>query len=114
MSDNKHQKHEEKTKNAARRPLGVRLNELLDVPADVLLGGCCLELRGRGELRVQGCRNILSYSTETITLALRRGVLCVRGAHLICTSYHAGCVQIGGRIDGMDFCESRPHAEGER
>lgn len=95
-----------------RRGAGVpfleRLSRCLDIPADVLVGGLTLELRGRGELYISGCRRILYYSTECISLALRDSVLTVEGCRLSCTTYYSSQVGICGRVDSIAF--SRPDA----
>jgi len=95
-----------------KRPLSERLGTFLDVPADLLCGGCYMELRGRNDLRLQGCRSILVYSDTEIVFRLRRGVVRVRGRRLVCTSYHAGSVAINGRIDGIEFPEGEGSASG--
>ena len=91
--------------NTEKRPLSERLGTFLDVPADLLCGGCYMELRGRNNLRLQGCRSILVYTETEIVLRLRRGAVRVRGRRLVCTSYHEGSVEIDGRIDGVDFTD---------
>lgn len=106
MSKKRREVDPKERENTEKRPLSERLGTFLDVPADLLCGGCYMELRGRNNLRLQGCRNILVYTPEEIVLRLRRGTVRVRGRRLVCTSYHAGSVEIDGRIDGVDFTES--------
>lgn len=93
-------------------PFLERLSRYLDIPADVLGGGLTLELRGRGELYISGCRRILYYSTERISLALSDSVLTVEGCRLSCTTYYCSQVGICGRVDSIAF--SRPDVSGGR
>jgi len=80
-----------------------RMGNVLDIPADLLRGGCYMEMRGQNELRLQGCRQILVYTAEEIVLRLRRGAVRVSGRRMICSSYHAGCAVIEGWIEGVSF-----------
>lgn len=106
MKQNRRGVNRKEQESTEKRPLSERLGTFLDVPADLLCGGCYMELRGRNNLRLQGCRNILVYTAEEIVLRLRRGAVRVRGRRLVCTSYHAGSVEIDGRIDGVEFTEN--------
>ena len=89
-------------KNEKHR-LPERIGSLLDIPADLLCGGCYAEMRGQNELMIQGCRKIAVYTEEEIFLLLRRGGIRVRGRRLTCISYHAGKIEIRGWITGIDF-----------
>lgn len=89
-----------------KRSFAERLGTFLDVPADLICGGCYLELRGQNNLNLQGCRRISVYTAEEIVLRLRRGCVRVRGRRLVCTSYHAGKVVIDGWITGIDFADT--------
>ena len=107
----KHEKTSGKErKDRQKASLAERMGSILDVPADLLCGGCYLELRGQNELKVQGCRRIVGYTSEEIVLRLRRGALCVRGRNMNCTSYHSGCVTIEGWIEGMNFRDAEGQA----
>ena len=92
--------------NAVKRSFAERMGTVLDLPVDLLCGGCYLELRGRNDLRIQGCRKILVYTEEEIVLRLRHGGIRVRGRRLVCSSYHAGHVMIDGWISGMEFVDA--------
>lgn len=90
-------------RHTARVPLAERLSRRLDIPADVFCGGLTLELRGRGELYIMGCRRIVYYSTERISLALRDSILTVEGRRLSCITYFNSQVGICGRVDSILF-----------
>lgn len=98
-------------RHSAGVPIAERLARRLDIPADITCGGLTLELRGRGELYITGCRRIVYYSTERISLALRDAVLTVEGRRLSCITYFNSQVGICGRIEGILF--SKPETRGE-
>ena len=77
----------------------------LDIPADVIEGGVRIDLRGRNQLIVYGCKKILDYSPTEIRLAVCKWVLWVKGEGLSCNSYLSGAVGIDGKIDAIAFEE---------
>ena len=99
--------NQDKRKRTARKeekcPLSARLGALLDVPADLICGGCYLEMRGQGELSLQGCRRIAVYTPEEIVLRLRNGSVRLGGKRLTCLSYHAGKITVRGWITEIAF-----------
>ena len=93
-----------KTQNVKGKcPLHERLGTFLDIPSDLICGGCYMELRGQGELMLQGCKKIAVYTEEEIILMLRRGRVRIRGSGLCCIAYHACKIEIRGWISGIDF-----------
>ena len=88
-----------------RRSLRERICQGLDIVPDCLPGECMVELRGRHAVTVSGGGKILLYTPEKIRIALKRGVLCVVGQRLVCTSYYVGAVGIEGLICGVSFEE---------
>lgn len=85
--------------------LKERLCRCLDIPPDCLSGAGLLELRGQSALTVRGCGKILTYTPELIRIQRRRGVLCVKGRRLCCTSYFIGALGIDGWIREISFEE---------
>lgn len=77
----------------------------LVLPEEIYGSGPFIELRGRREICIQGCRKILLCETDAVRLSLREGVLAVRGRGLSCTTYFAGAVSIRGVICGVEFEE---------
>lgn len=103
----KQKKHSEKDLKTCSKPsLTERMGTVLDIPADLLCGGCYMELRGQNELKLQGCRRILTYTAEEIVLRLRRGAVRVQGRRMVCSSYHAGCAVIEGWIESVAFVDT--------
>lgn len=92
---------------SSRCPLPEWLAVRLDVPADMLEGGMCVELRGRNTLLVRGCQRILQYTPELLTFQMKGCVLKITGTRLVCHSYLAGAVGVEGRVDGICFDEER-------
>lgn len=86
-----------------RNQLSARERRPLCLPDDIVGGGPFVELRGRREVSVQGCRRILCCEADLVRLALAVGTLEVRGQGLSCTTYFAGAVSIRGVIDGVAF-----------
>ena len=78
-----------------------------ELPSDALAGETRIELRGRNLLFVQGCRRILKYSPELISLEVKGDSVSIAGERLVCTSYHAGGVSVEGRIVSLSFSEGR-------
>ncbi|MBQ9780618.1 MAG: YabP/YqfC family sporulation protein [Clostridia bacterium] len=86
-----------------RCPLPEWLAVRLDIPADMLEGGLCVELRGRNTLLVRGCQRILHYAPDLIKLQMKGSVLNITGARMICHSYLAGAVGVEGKVNGICF-----------
>lgn len=103
MMQKKNKRGQETSDSKEKLPISARLGSILDIPTDLLRGGCYLELRGQNDLRLQGCRRIAAYDESEIVLRLRRGHVKVLGRGLGCSSYHAGCVVISGWITGIEF-----------
>jgi sporulation protein YqfC len=87
---------------AKRMSMLQRLGQKLDIPADVL-SGIHIELRGRNNLTVRGCRKILHYTETEVRVRLSGQTLQICGSSLYCTAYHRGVVEIDGIIDSLCF-----------
>ena len=94
-----------KESNKEKRTLAERLAIDMDVPPELLSGGCFIEIRGRNSVVVRGCRRILTYSETKVSLKLRRESVEITGKRLTCISYLAGAVAVEGYIgdDGIDL-----------
>ena len=89
-----------------RKTFAEKLNKTLDIPPDVLPHGTLVAIRGRASLSLSGSSTILLYTPEQIKLAIHKNILSIKGARLVCTSYHASEVVIEGRIDSVSFEEA--------
>ncbi len=93
-----------KKRNIERPGISEIVSRLADIPADVLSSGMTLELRGRNELLLCGCREILEYSCSRIKVVQGACIVCVIGRRLVMSSYSDGRICIGGEIDAIDLC----------
>ncbi len=92
----------EESSRAKRMSIVERLGQRLDIPADVI-SGIHIELRGRNNLTVRGCRKILLYTETEVRVRLYGETLLICGSGLYCTAYHSGVVEIDGIIDSLCF-----------
>ena len=77
------------------------------LPSDGLAGEFRLELRGRGQLMIYGCRRILEYFPERISVAIKGFAVAIVGGGLICTTFHQGTVCIEGEICKIELCDGQ-------
>lgn len=88
-----------------KRGLLSRLSQALQLPREVLPGSFGLVLSGREELLVRGCKKILTYGPDCITLALPHACLAVYGEGLFCSAFGGGSVTLGGHIQKIELGE---------
>lgn len=72
---------------------------------DVICRADALELRGRENLTVRGCRRILLYTEEEIRLLLCEYVLVIKGERLYCSSYYEDALRVDGIISALEIEE---------
>ena len=77
----------------------------MSLPSDALWGEVRLEMRGRSTLLLSGCRRIIKYTPQEITLGVKGFFVSIAGAGLICTTYHYGSVTVEGLICSISFEE---------
>ncbi len=88
--------------NEKKKTAGQRLREIYKTGTGK---SDTLEMRGREELLIRGCREILFYSTTEIVLRLRSYVLAIYGQELYCTAYFYDAVNVEGRIASLEMRE---------
>jgi hypothetical protein len=88
------------------------ISAIADIPADIT-DGMTLEMRGRNELLLCGCKEITEYSRERIGILQGKCAVCVMGRRLTMTSYTEGRITVFGEIDSIDFCGGRSDGEKE-
>ena len=90
-----------------------RGGERLGLPREGLPGGFSAFLSGAGEVTGRGCRKILRYEPEIISLSVGKQELSVHGAGLVCTAYSAETVTVTGDIAALTLSpiggENPPH-----
>lgn len=84
----------------------TRLGEKLDIPREGLPGGFSVFLTGENEAVVRGCRKILCYEADLISLSVGKKTLLIRGRDLFCSVYGAGAVTVVGRISEISLEEA--------
>lgn len=94
-----------------KKTVKEKLEQNFDLPSDLLYGGCYLEIRGRGNAVIGGCRKILVYSPDEIRLEMKSCELVLRGKRLICTSYCESAVVIDGIIDTVEYANAKKESE---
>ncbi len=97
-------------------PLKDRLASKLGISNDIVSGGL-IELRGRCEMTVGGCRKIEKYSDKEIILRLSDCSAAIRGKKLSCVAYFADTVGINGYINSVMFTNTEDYhsvSEGEK
>ncbi len=77
----------------------------LDLAEELFVSGPFIELKGRREVCVQGCRRVLLCTPDLVQLALREGSISVWGQSLCCVAYFAGAVSVRGVICTVSFDE---------
>ncbi len=80
-----------------------KFTEDLDIPADISDGGCTIELRGRGEAYVGGCRRIEELTNEKIKLKMSDFDIIILGEELECPGFAAGRIAISGKITSVTY-----------
>ncbi len=76
------------------------LNNLLEP-----YSGFSIEMRGRQDLTVRGCKKIEKYTPTLITLSTKCGYFNIAGCGLGCFSYSRNDIGISGKIRCMFFSE---------
>lgn len=71
------------------------------LPCDLLQGEFRLELRGRSEMYLCGCKKILKYSEEEMIIRTHGFDLVVQGEGLVCASFHCSGIVIEGNIQSI-------------
>lgn len=103
--------HKNKKVKKEKRSIAELLACDYDIPAEVLCGGCFVEMRGRYCVSVRGCRKIILYSESKVILKMKREILQILGKRLSCITYTAGAVTIEGIIDSVSYVRDRCEEE---
>ena len=90
-------------KNDKKNALIEFLSAKTSLPSDMLAGDFRLEIRGRNNAIICGCKRILKYTPQEIVLSAKGFAVGITGKRLICTSYHEGAVCIEGYVCGVEF-----------
>ena len=100
-----------KEKNRIKRGFAEILTGEYDVPAEMLSGGCFVEIRGRHRVSVRGCRRVILYSPAKVILKMKKEMLQICGKRLSCATYFAGAMAVEGIIDSVSFLRELEEVE---
>lgn len=81
-----------------------KLSSKLDIPPDVV-DGIFVEIRGKSNVCVHGCREILLYTPKEVRVRMSGCILSIKGLSLYCTAYHSGNAEIDGIIYSVSLGE---------
>lgn len=95
-----------KRNKAAKNKISLmqRMLVALDIPPDVE-SGIFIEIRGKSNVCIHGCREILLYTTEKVLIKVSSEIVCVCGSELYCNAYHSHYAEIYGIIKAVGFEE---------
>lgn len=79
------------------------LSDSLELPGDVINGDVKLSLVAGKQALVENHRGLLSFDSDQITLALKKGRLVLRGDGLYLSAMSAGRLLIRGRIRTVEW-----------
>ena len=79
-----------------------RIESKLDIPCDII-NEIAIDIRGRNNITIKGCKKILLYTLHEVRIKLRGETLCIIGENLYCTAYHSQVIEIDGYIYSVSF-----------
>ena len=82
--------------------LKKRLLRFVDLPEDAL-GGSHIEIVSDSIVKVNGCRRIIDYSSDTVVIMMKEYCLTVNGRELTLSSYGENTATVSGVIKSVHF-----------
>lgn len=82
-----------------------REDSIFALAEDIFGEGPFIELKGRHEITLQGCKKIIACTETEVMLRLRSADLHIEGNALRCITYFSGAVSIRGEITLLRFEE---------
>lgn len=77
--------------------------ELMELPAEVAAGASSVEIVGKGELRMENHRGVLSYSEEEITVSGGRVLVRIVGEKLKISAMDPLSLLVTGTINRVEL-----------
>lgn len=90
-------------KNHKQNSLKNQLTKLLDVPPEVVSNLPQIVMTGNQEIRVENFGGILEYTSQTIRLNTKCGILVINGVQLEAQKMTADYITIRGNIIQIGF-----------
>ena len=88
-----------------REQVGRRVERVMDFPAGTLAKATLMEIEGNRRVVVVGCRGILTYAEDSISLRTPEGILTFYGQELEMNSFTADGATVVGRLQRIEFAE---------
>lgn len=82
------------------KPIRQRLSEKLELPEDTFGRGVRLQILG-GYAILSGCRKLLKYNSDEITVLTEDGTISFFGDHLKCKYFFEGTIELSGEIGNI-------------
>ncbi|MBQ8836993.1 MAG: YabP/YqfC family sporulation protein [Clostridia bacterium] len=79
-----------------------KLSKTLELPEDSFGTSCRLQIIGNCAI-LCGCKKILKYKSEEITVLTKDGITVFCGEHLKCIYFFEGTIEISGEIHCVRF-----------
>lgn len=80
-----------------------RLNEILEMPAEVVSNTPKISILGFGEMLIENYKNIIEYESFYIKVNTHIGTINVNGINLKLIQMNQDDMKITGKIDSIDF-----------
>ncbi len=64
---------------------------------------CKLELRFNREIIIEGCKGVIDYSDERISVNVQKGIIIIEGSKLHLYSFQENCAIIKGVFTNVGF-----------
>ena len=90
-------------KNRKKESLKDQLTKLLDVPPEVVSDLPQIVISGNREIRVENFGGLLEYTSQTIRLSTKCGILVIDGVQLEAQKMTADYISIKGTIIQIGF-----------
>jgi sporulation protein YqfC len=82
-----------------------RINEILEMPAEVVSNIPKISILGFGEIIIENYKNIMEYEDFYIKVNTHIGLININGLNLKLIQMNHDDIKIMGRIDSLDFEE---------
>ncbi len=94
-----------KGKSTEKTPLSARISEKFELDT-IKVSPLSIEITGRHEAVIWGCKSILIYSEELIRLETSGPDILIEGKKLSCPAYGGGGIVISGHLGSISYEEN--------
>lgn len=86
-----------------RHRFAAAMSRFTELPVEALCAMPVVTIKGRDEVEITGCRGILRYEDERVTVKTADGDCTVTGQRLILSDFRNEVLYVRGEIDGIHF-----------